>query len=298
MDILISGTTGFVGVNLVEYLKAEHHCHPLDLRKSVEIPHYPNSVLIHLAGKAHDLKKLASKEEYLQANFELTKKVFDGFLLSDTKKFIFSSSIKAVADKVTGELTEESLAIPNTPYGESKLLAEQYILSKKLPPGKSVFILRPCMIHGRGNKGNLTLLFKLIKNGIPYPLGAFNNKRSFLYIENLCFIINELISNDDIASGIYNVSDDLPLSTTRVIEIIADELSKKPAIWKVNQSLVEWGARMGDLFHLPLNSERLQKLTEDYVLSNNKIIKAIGKPLPVTSEEGLHKTIQSFIHGV
>jgi len=85
-------------------------------------------------------------------------------------------------------------------------LAEQYILSQPIPEGKRVYILRPCMIHGPGNKGNLNLLYSLVTKGFPWPLGLFENSRSYLSIENLCFIIKELIDREDIPSGVYNVA--------------------------------------------------------------------------------------------
>ena len=101
------------------------------------------------------------------------------------------SSVKAAADEINGELTEEIIPKPSTHYGKSKLLAEEYILSKVLPPGKRVYIIRPCMIHGPGNKGNLNLLYQLVRKNVPWPLASFDNKRSFCSIENLCFVIKE-----------------------------------------------------------------------------------------------------------
>ena len=83
-----------------------------------------------------------------------------------------------------------------------------YILSKEIPKGKRVYILRPCMIHGPGNKGNLNLLYQLVSKGLPWPLGGFQNQRSFLSVENLCFVIKELLENESIPSGVYQVADD------------------------------------------------------------------------------------------
>jgi nucleoside-diphosphate-sugar epimerase len=199
-----------------------------------------------------------------------------------------------VADIVQGELTEETIPNPITDYGKSKLLAEQYIFSKELPEGKRVYVLRPCMIHGPGNKGNLNLLYKLVSKGIPGPLGAFENNRSFCSIDNLMFIFKELIEREDIPSGIYNVADDVPLSTNELIGLIAQSQHRKVKVWKISSSLIEKIARIGDKFRLPLNSERLQKLTSSYVVSNAKIKEAIGKPLPVSSRDGLMKTFKSF----
>jgi nucleoside-diphosphate-sugar epimerase len=290
-NIFISGTSGFIGTNLIKCFKGEYKiiCYRKDSPLVIN-----QTIVIHLAGKAHDLKKTSNPDEYYQVNTELTKTVFDAFLNSDAKVFITLSSVKAVADEVEGELTELHHPNPITHYGKSKLLAEQYILSREIPEGKRVYILRPCMIHGPGNKGNLNLLYKLVSKGIPWPLGAFDNKRSYCIIDNLMFIFKELIEREDIPSGVYNVADDAPLSTNDVISILAESQHRKPRIWIISKRLIEFSAKIGNIFKLPLNEERLQKLTDSYVVSNKKLMNAIGKPLPVSSREGLLKTFQSF----
>jgi nucleoside-diphosphate-sugar epimerase len=297
INIIITGSTGFVGLNLLEQFDSKScQVEGLNLRSINWLLDFKNedNVIIHLAGKAHDLKNSSNPDEYYQVNTELTKKVFDAFLSSEAKVFITLSSVKAVADVVQGELTEETVPNPITHYGKSKLLAEQYIFSKEIPEGKRVYILRPCMIHGPGNKGNLSLLYKIVSKGIPWPLGAFENKRSFCSIDNLMFIFKELIEREDIPSGIYNVADDVPLSTNELIGLIAQSQNRKAKVWKISSSLIEKIARIGDKFRLPLNTERLQKLTSSYVVSNAKIKAAIGKPLPVSSRDGLMKTFKSF----
>ena len=204
------------------------------------------------------------------------------------------SSVKAVADHAEGELTEQHHSNPITHYGKSKLLAEQYIFSKEIPDCKRVYVLRPCMIHGPGNKGNLNLLYKIVSKNIPWPLGAFENKRSFCSIDNLMFIFKELIERDDIPSAIYNVADDEPLSTNDLIGLMAQSQNRSPKLWNISKKFIEGVASIGDKLHLPLNSERLHKLTSSYVVSNAKIKAAIGKSLPVSSREGLLKTFKSF----
>ena len=224
----------------------------------------------------------------------MTKQLFDAFLKSEASVFIFMSTVKAVADEVEGILTEDAVPKPRTHYGIAKHQAENYILSKELPIGKRVYILRPCMIHGPGNKGNLNLLYSLVNKGFPWPLGAFENQRSFLSIENLCFVIKELLSQQDIPSGVYNVADDASLSTNELIQLIAASQNKQARILHIPKGLIGGLAKLGDFLHLPLNSERLQKLTESYVVSNAKIIQANGKPLPVNAKDGLLKTFESF----
>ena len=150
------------------------------------------------------------------------------------------------------------------------------------------------MIHGPGNKGNMNLLYNLVSKGFPWPLGEFDNKRSFCSIENLCFIIKELIEREDIPSGVYNIADDVPLSTNDVIRLIAGSKGKQARILSLNKSIVFSLARLGDLFKFPLNTERLRKLTESYIVSNDKIKNALGKPLPLSSKEGLIVTFESF----
>ena len=296
-QIAITGTSGFVSQNLSIYLSSDYlikNISRFNLQK-IEANDLINvAALINLAGKAHDLKKTSNPEEYYQVNTELSKTVFDTFLVSDAKVFITLSSVKAVADEVEDFLTEEHIPNPITHYGKSKLLAEQYILSKEIPKGKRVYILRPCMIHGPGNKGNLNLLYKLVSKGIPWPLGSFDNQRSFCSIDNLMFIIKELIETEDIPSGVYHVADDQPLSINNVISIFAESQNRKAKIWKVSKVMIQSLAKIGDVFRLPLTTERLQKLTESYLVSNQKIKSAIGKKLPVSAKDGMLKTFNSF----
>jgi nucleoside-diphosphate-sugar epimerase len=291
-NIFITGSTGFVGSNII----AKYTNYNFIIFNRNEPIFIDSDIVLHFAGKAHDFKTISKPSEYYQVNTELTKTVFDAFLASSSKVFITLSSVKAVADEVEGLLTEDYIPNPITYYGKSKLLAEQYILSKQIPEGKRFYILRPCMIHGPGNKGNLNLLYKIVNKGFPWPLGAFENKRSFCSIDNLCFVINELINNEIIPSGVYNISDDETLSTNELYKLIAKSLNKKLFILNLPKFLIKNVSKLGDVFKLPLNTERLSKLTETYVVSNQKIKNAINKPLPISATSGLLKTFNSFIH--
>ncbi|WHF53051.1 NAD-dependent epimerase/dehydratase family protein [Chryseobacterium gotjawalense] len=296
--LIITGASGFVGRNLSQFLKTKNwEINELSLRNkdwSNAIPTEAKAI-IHLAGKAHDTANSSDASSYFEINTELTKRIFEFFLESKIHDFIYFSSVKAVADTVEGTLLENVIGNPKTLYGQSKLLAEEYILEQKLPEGKRIFIIRPCMIHGPGNKGNLNLLYKVVEKGIPWPLAAFNNQRSFLSIDNLNFLILKMLKNKDIPSGVYQFADDHNLSTNDLVKIIADVSGKKEKLWKINANLISACAKVGDVLKLPLNSERLKKLTESYVVSNTKIKAALGiTQLPISAKEGLEKTIKSF----
>lgn len=297
--ISLTGGSGFVGKNLIPYLR-KHDFEVSTISRnqleniSIELLNH-TEVLVHLAGKAHDLKKSSDPDAYYQVNFELTKKLFDAFLKSNVKKFVFISSVKACADAVEGVLSEDNRPDPQTDYGRSKLMAEEYIEQQVLPEGKSYFILRPCMIHGPGNKGNLNLLYQLVEKGVPYPLAAFDNQRSFLSVENLCFVIERLInSSEDMPSGVFNVADDEALSTREVVKILGESLNKKAKLWEIPVGLVRMVAKLGTALSLPLTTERLQKMTENYVVSNRKIKDILKIGMPLTAREGLGITASSF----
>ncbi|SET86422.1 Nucleoside-diphosphate-sugar epimerase [Draconibacterium orientale] len=311
MNILITGAFGFVGTNLAKSIKSEltaqlialdifqpkNHAYDefifwddLNKKKNVEF-----DAIIHLAGKAHDVKNTTDEAAYFEINVELTKQIFEYFIQSNTSKFIFFSSVKAVADELNGNhLDESEIPNPKTPYGKSKLAAENFLCSQELPKSKKLYILRPCMIHGPGNKGNLNLLYKQVASGIPWPLGSYDNERSFTSIDNLAFVINSLLEKD-IKPGIYQIADDEVLSTNRLIELIAKSKGRKAHIWNINKKIIYSLAKLGDTIHLPINTERLKKLTDSYVVSNEKLKKALRiDKMPMQAEQGITKTISSF----
>ena len=302
MKVLMTGCRGFVGTNLIEALSGEHEIIRWDVRSDEELPEC--DAVIHLAGKAHDtrtfLRPSGSKraelerdrlrnqqiDEYYKVNTELTKKMFDAFLQSKAKKFIFFSSIKAKDN--------------DTPYAKSKKAAEEYIQEKFRDESlefrdKRVYILRPCMIHGEGVKGNLPLLFKFVKKGWSWPLAAFENKRSYASMGNVAYVVSELL-NKNVESGIYNICDDEPVSTNDLIRLMSDTLGCKAKMLRVPKGIVRFGAKSGDILHLPLNTERLGKLTGDYIVDNSDIKRAIGiNSMPIQAKEGLEATIRGMI---
>ena len=310
-NILVTGAYGFIGLNILSFLKTntDYSIYALDIlenRNNDYVNHYywdelDNidwnclDTIIHLAGKAHDTKNTSDSQSYIDINVGLTKKVFNRFLDSEGKKFIFFSTVKAITDTVPDNILLETISPnPQTTYGKSKLLAEQFIQEQKLPKGKKVYILRPCMIHGPGNKGNLNKLYKVVQKGLPWPLGAYENLRSFTSIGNLLFVIQQLIEKD-IEPGTYQLGDDEPLSTNVIIKLMAESMNKKAHIWRIWPNFIKIVVKIGDAFGLPLNGEHLEKLTESYIVSNQILKTALGiQKMPYTAIEGMKKTLSSF----
>lgn len=298
MNIAVFGGSGFVGKNLMKSRLIDAGVKAVSLRDiSWKEDAGLADIMINLVGKAHDHKGTASEEDYFFANVELVKEIFDIFIKSDARILIHVSSIAAVEEFESEKpLKEDSICNPFSIYGKTKRQAEEWLLKQIFPENKKVIILRPPMIHGPGDKGNLGLLYKIISKGFPYPLASFENNRSFLSVDNFNFFISEIIKNqNEIETGIYHICDNEPVSTKDIISIIKKVTNKKTLNLSVPKIFIQGIAKAGDILPLPINTKRLKKMTGSLLVSNEKI-KNILKitDLPVSSQQGLEKTIKSF----
>ncbi|SDC95654.1 NAD-dependent epimerase/dehydratase family protein [Niabella drilacis] len=298
MKIIVTGASGFIGQNIMEHLAGSFQIESVSLRKSDWQHSFQGAfTVINLVGKAHNHKGVATKNDYFYANLELTKQIFQCFITSSATLMIHVSSLAALEEfESTIPLTEENSCAPDSWYGKSKRAAEIWLLDQPLPENKKLIILRPPMVHGPGDKGNLGLLYNLISKGIPYPLAAFNNLRSFISIDNFGFLIKQIISHQEIVpTGIYHITDDEAVSTNDLIEIIRAQTGKKGITLSLPKAFVKLVAKTGDLIPLPLNTNRLKKLTGTLLVSNKKIKSVLKiEKLPITAREGLVNTIKSF----
>lgn len=294
-EIIVLGCTGFVGENLVA---SNSDIRGLSLRRSDWKQNLGESgVIINLVGKAHDHKGIAKERDYYYANVDLLKDVYSEFIKSSASLLIHISSLAAVEEFESNDyLDEKASCNPKSFYGKSKREAEKWLLNQSIPRSKKIIILRPPMIHGPGDKGNLRLLYKLISKGIPYPLASFNNSRSFISIDNLNFLVNEIITKQNsLESGIYHIADDESISTKEIISIIKSITNKNVPNIALPKFFINAVAKVGDIFPLSLNTKRLKKMTSNLLVSNNKIKNALGiEKLPLSAKEGLEITIKSF----
>lgn len=293
--IAILGSNGFIGKNL---LKTFHKAVGISLRD----PDWQSKlagckVIVNLIGKAHDHEGVAERDDYYYANLTIAQLIFKEFTKSSAEILIHISSIAAVEELESSRLlAEDEMCRPQSWYGRSKREAEEWLLTQKLPPGKKLIILRPPMVHGPGDKGNLRILYNLISKGIPYPLSSFKNRRSFISVQNFSYFLEQICkSYEKLESGIYHIADDQPISTEEIIDVIKQVTGKKVLNVHLPKLLILGIAKFGDVFPIPLNSKRLKKMTSDLLVSNSKIKALLGiQRMPITAKQGLEATIQSL----
>ena len=214
--VIVTGATGFVGQRYIEYNCKNYIIQAISLQKEEisEINFENVDVILHLAGKAHQMQKI-DDQIYFDVNTELTKKLALAAKANKVPHFIFISTIKVFGEHQNAVLTEGSLCEPiNDPYGESKLEAEQSL--KTIGDSNfTVSIIRPPLVYGPRVKGNLIRFLKLADSNKPLPFADIDNSRTMVYLDNLIELINTIIIQKK--SGIFLAADDKPISTTYLI---------------------------------------------------------------------------------
>lgn len=228
--LLITGSNGFVGNYFINKYKDKYDIKTFSFLKD-DINSLDCSdidVVFHLSALVHQMSG-ATSEEYERVNVIQTLQLVKKAKESGVKHFVFMSTV-AVYGIETGLMSEKSEYNPITKYGKSKLKAE-IELQKLENKNFKVSIIRPPIVYGKNAPGNMKILLKLINKVPLLPFGKIENKRSMVYIGNLCHLVDEIITQEK--QGIFLASDDEPLSTTRLIELIAKNLHKKVYLIKV-----------------------------------------------------------------
>lgn len=267
MKTLITGASGFVGQALCAALTAQQYDVIAAVRsdihingcKSLTVGHIDDQtvwasslhgvdVVIHLAARVHIMNDTSADPlaEFRKVNVEGTLNLARQAANAGVKRFIFVSSVK-----VNGELTEagkpfneNSVTDPQDAYGISKLEAEQGLLSIAQETGMEVVIIRPPLVYGAGVKANFASMMRAVRRGIPLPLGAIHNKRSFVYVGNLVSVIMCCIDHPAAANQVFMVSDGNDLSTTELLRCCAEALGVKARLLPLPQKLLEMGAAL------------------------------------------------------
>lgn len=307
LKVLITGATGFVGRSLVPALMASGYdvlCAvskqadwlkaPQVIIDRIELVHDWTPILkgidivIHLAAKVHVMKGNVPFDEYTKVNIDATKNLAQQAAQCGVRRFIFLSSIK-----VNGEFTlegtpftEEYTQPIDDPYGKSKLIAEHALLELSKNTNMDVVILRPSLVFGPGVKANFLKMMQLVQKGWPLPFGNINNKRSFVFIDNLISAIIAVIEEPKASNQVYLVSDNESWSLSELLRAIAQNMGQNSRLFPAPGLLT-----LFKIFGLSALSTRLFGSLE---VSNDKIKTQLGWKPPVTSAEGITKTVKWY----
>ncbi len=229
MKILLTGSSGFLGKKYIDRYTHEHQFSTFSLLQDdiTTIDFKEIDTVLHCAALVHQTSKL-SYEKYYEINTGYPVELAKQAKQYGVKQFVFISTVSVYGEGLE-IVSENTLCNPISFYGRSKLEAEQQLL-KLNDKSFKVAIIRPPMVYGKDAPGNIDSLVKLVKKMPFLPLGSINNKRSFVYVDNLTYLIDNVIRQCQ--SGVFLASDDRPLSTTELIKLIAGSLNKKVYLFK------------------------------------------------------------------
>ncbi len=243
MKLLITGSNGFVGSYFINKYKNKYEIKTFsflkDAPKDISSGHIDSldcsdvDVVFHLSALVHQMGG-ASAEEYERVNVTQTLELARKAKKSGVKHFVFMSTVKVYGEETNTKYTEKSICQPEDEYGKSKLKAELELLKLEDESFK-VSIIRTPIVYGHGVKANIKSLVNLVNKVPLLPFGGIENKRSMVYIGNLCHLVDVVIGATEVAlpNNIYLACDDVPLSTSKLIELIAKNLDKKIYLIKI-----------------------------------------------------------------
>ena len=269
MKLLITGATGFIGKSLVAELMRQNFNISIAVRQKSNLfpdkvkqfvvgdfesnPDFSTSLaevdcVIHLAGKAHvlDKSKVSVLDGFRKINSELTLNLAKQAVMAGVERFIFLSSIGVNGNKSTKPFLEDDAPNPQEPYAISKHEAEKGLLQLAENSNLEVVIIRPPLVYGNNAPGNFGRLLQWAgaRFMLPLPLGAVNNARSLIAIDNLVSFIIVCTLHPKAANEIFLISDNDNLSTTQLLKNIAKAFNKKSLLLPVPISWMIFVAKL------------------------------------------------------
>ncbi|WP_440698172.1 NAD-dependent epimerase/dehydratase family protein [Candidatus Pelagibacter sp. HIMB1709] len=255
--------------------------------------------IIHCAGMAHKMDKKYKLQDYLLANTKSTKYIAQKAANAGVKKFIFLSTIKVNGEKTyqnnNERLTDNKFKkifkysdneVPEDFYAVSKYEAEKEIKKISARTGLEVVIIRLPLVYGRGVKGNLSRLIKLISYGLPLPFALINNRRSMIGIDNLIDFVVHCIDNHNASGKTFLISDDKDLSTPDLIKQTASVMGCKAKLFPFPVSLLKFfGYILG-------RKSEIERITGSLQVDSSYARKILNWSPPISVEEGIRRMIK------
>jgi nucleoside-diphosphate-sugar epimerase len=321
-NILVTGARGFIGSYLLPILSQDQFQITAAVRnnlsqslsipiKTIKVGNIDEKtnwqealqgidIVIHLAARAHIINETIPnpEAEFIKVNTQGTANLVKQSIQAGVKHFIFISSIGAMTTQSDRILTENSPCHPDSPYGRSKLQAEQALIELAKDSNMTWTILRPTLVYGLGNPGNMERLMKLIKRGLPLPFGAVKNRRSFVFVGNLVDAIITCLDHPNAANQIFLISDNQAVSTPQLIRLIAQQIQQPCQLLPVPTILLRFLGYLGDRVesitgkNLPFNTYNIDRLLGSLTVDSRYIQKTLNWQPPFTLEQGLARTIQ------
>lgn len=310
--ILLTGASGFVGGSLASSLIEKDFYVRCAVRSNFElngaeiaqVPVIDNQTVwgrhlkgidtvIHCAGRAHVMNDLFADPlpEYRKINVGGTINLARQAVDAGVKRFIFLSTVKVNGEQTLKDrpFTEEDVPLPQNPYAISKYEAEQALFELAEQSELEVVIVRPTLVYGCGVKANFFSLLRMVRLGMPLPFGSIENKRSFIYLENLHSLITRCIDHPNAANQLFLASDGHDLSTTELLRYCANAMSVSVYLIPIPES---WCMLSASLLG---QGESIQRLCGSLQVDISKARKLLDWEPPFSVQIGLQKTVQNLL---
>lgn len=326
MKVLVTGATGFVGGHLVPALERAGHSLTLAIRDTSAEARLPRTIasnarrvsvlgdidgrsdwrdalqdaeaVIHLAARAHVLDESAEDENaFMEVNARGTSRLVEQAIDAGVRRFVLMSSIGAVTASSDRLVTLDTPCKPETPYGRSKLAAERALIDQSRGTSMVWTVLRPTLVYGPGNPGNMRRLVGLVRRGVPLPLGAVANRRSFTFVENLVDAATLVLTHHNAADAVFLLGDGEDLSTAELIRRIAALTGSRTRLVPVPMPLLRGLAKGADTvakttgWSLPLDSATLRRLGSSLYVDIEPLREKLGWAPPIGVDEGLRRML-------
>lgn len=253
------------------------------------------NVVVHLAARVHvmDEQSIDPLAEFRHINVDGTLRLASEAAKAGVKRFIYISSVKVNGEQTQPgrPFTEEDTVNPEDAYGQSKLEAEQGLFLIAKHTGMEVVIIRPPLVYGEGVKANFASMMRAVKRGVPLPLGAIQNQRSFVYVRNLVSFIRVCMDHPKASNQVFLVSDGCDLSTTELLRRCAQALGVRSRLLPVPQGWLTFCAVLVG------KGAVAQRLCGNLQLDISKARSLLGWTPPLTVEDGLHETALGLLKG-